>query len=211
MAARSQRLDGCLRGGGEGPALWTWRWPQTPAGHSSPLGRAPDGGSSPPSAGTTSPRRLCARGPWPLTSGTETIVTWQQQARGVAAAGGKTPPACGGEGVVTRAGKWAGSGRRALAGSGNGGHRRGQDPDPAPGRRRGAEDAARARNRGAQQASAHRCRAAKAVCATARPASRGPSLQTLRSALTTTGGRPRVSGGRRGGARPERAWALLHH
>lgn len=110
MAARSQRLDGCLRGGGEGPALWTWRWPQTPAGHSSPLGRAPDGGSSPPSAGTTSPRRLCARRPWPLTSGTETIVTWQQQARGVAAAGGKTPPACGGEGVVTRAGKWAGSG-----------------------------------------------------------------------------------------------------
>lgn len=46
----------------------------------------------------------------PLTSGTETIVAWQQQARGVAAAGGKTAlvsslPKCFEEGVANRAGK----------------------------------------------------------------------------------------------------------
>lgn len=79
------------------------------------MGREPDGGSAPLSAGTTSPRRLCARGPWPLTSRTETTVAWQRQARGVAAVGGKTAtvsslPECFEEGFAYRAGKWVRSG-----------------------------------------------------------------------------------------------------
>lgn len=47
----------------------------------------------------------------------------------------------------------------------------------------------------AWQASVHRYRATAAACARARPAFRGPSPQTLRSVLTTTGGPPRVSWG----------------
>lgn len=45
----------------------------------------------------------------------------------------------------------------------------------------------------ARQTSVHGCRATTAACAKARLASRGPSRQTLHSALTTTGGRLRVS------------------
>lgn len=53
----------------------------------------------------------------------------------------------------------------------------------------------------------HRYRAAAAAaCARARPAFRGPSPQTLRSALTTTGGPPPVSGGV---SRPRKARARL--
>lgn len=56
------------------------------------------------------PEGFAPGGLGPLTSGTETIVAWQQQARGVAAAGGKIAPVsslpeCFEEGVANRAGK----------------------------------------------------------------------------------------------------------
>lgn len=47
----------------------------------------------------------------------------------------------------------------------------------------------------AQQVLMHSCRATVGSCARARPASLDPSPQTLLSARTTTGGRPRVSCG----------------
>lgn len=53
----------------------------------------------------------------------------------------------------------------------------------------------RGRSCAAQQALVHSCRAAVGSCARARPASPDPSPQTLLSARTTTGGRPRVSCG----------------